>query len=214
MTASPHPAPSEAPRILCIGVNKTGTGSLHLAFGVLDIPSAHYLCREGNVKDIIAANSESGRPLLDGLEQYRAISDWNKPETNHLFRELDRQYPGSKFIMTTRSLDGFLRSRESHVRANQEKPGYTGDWLTVDHDAWTKEYYEHQQAVREYFADRPDDLLEMDISAGDGWDVLCPFLGVPKPDEPFPHKNKAPNVAQRIKRKAKAAQQRLRLPGS
>ena len=33
----------------------------------------------------------------------------------------------------------------------------------------------------------PDRLLVMDIPAGDGWEKLCPFLGVPIPDAPFPH---------------------------
>ena len=33
-------------------------------------------------------------------------------------------------------------------------------------------------------------LLEMDIIAGDGWEVLCPFLEVSIPAEPFPYLNK------------------------
>ncbi|HEX8335676.1 MAG TPA: sulfotransferase [Pyrinomonadaceae bacterium] len=33
-------------------------------------------------------------------------------------------------------------------------------------------------------------LLVMDITAGDGWEVLCPFLGVEIPDRPFPHENR------------------------
>ena len=190
--------------IFCIGLNKTGTGSLHLAFGVLGISSAHYVVREGNTKDIIEENARAGRPVMTGLERYRAVSDWNRPETNDLFVTMDQQYPGSKFILTTRDVEGWLRSRDSHVTANQEKPHYTGGWLTIDHDAWLKEYDEHHKAVREYFADRPDDLLELDISKGDGWDKLCPFLGVPVPAEPFPHKNKSPNPAQRAKRKVLA----------
>lgn len=192
------------PHIFCIGLNKTGTGSLHLAFGVLGISSAHYFVPEGNTKDIIAANSDAGRPLMTGLEHYRAVSDWNRPETNALFVTMDEQYPGSKFILTTRDLDGWLRSRDSHVLANREKPDYQGGWLTIDHDAWIEEYNTHHRQVRAYFADRPEDLLELDISRGGAWDVLCPFLGVPIPDAPFPHKNKAPRLAQRLKRKTVA----------
>jgi hypothetical protein len=58
-----------------------------------------------------------------------------------------------------------------------------------DADRWRRSYEAHAEAVRQYFADRPDDLLEMDITAGDGWDVLCPFLGMPSPTIPFPHVN-------------------------
>ena len=40
-------------------------------------------------------------------------------------------------------------------------------------------------------ADRPGKLVEMDFSSGDGWEKLCPFLGLPVPAKPFPHANKA-----------------------
>ena len=53
---------------------------------------------------------------------------------------------------------------------------------------WTSERTEHERRVRAYFADRPDDLLVIDISAGEGWEALCPFLGVPVPDKPFPRR--------------------------
>lgn len=43
--------------------------------------------------------------------------------------------------------------------------------------------------MRDYFAGRPEDLLIMDICAGDGWEKLCPFLGFEIPETPFPHLN-------------------------
>jgi Sulfotransferase domain len=45
----------------------------------------------------------------------------------------------------------------------------------------------HHRDIKRYFSTRPDDLLEMNIIAGEGWDKLCPFLGVPLPSVPFPH---------------------------
>jgi len=33
----------------------------------------------------------------------------------------------------------------------------------------------------------PERLLVYDVA--EGWEPLCAFLGVPVPDEPFPHKN-------------------------
>ena len=46
------------------------------------------------------------------------------------------------------------------------------------------------ERVADYFHDR-DDLLVMRVTEGDGYDLLCPFLGVPTATEPFPwsHKN-------------------------
>ena len=50
-------------------------------------------------------------------------------------------------------------------------------------------YEEHNAAVVEYFAKRPPDLLVLDVTKGDGWPLLCGFLGLDVPDVPFPHEN-------------------------
>ena len=39
--------------------------------------------------------------------------------------------------------------------------------------------------------DHLTDLLIIDLPNDDGWSRLCPFLGHPTPNEPFPHANKA-----------------------
>jgi len=52
-------------------------------------------------------------------------------------------------------------------------------------------YETHVRNVRHYFADRPDDLLILDICGGEAWDELCPFLGLSAPVEPFPHLNRS-----------------------
>ena len=61
---------------------------------------------------------------------------------------------------------------------------------TFDRDVFLETYRRHNREVREYFADRPRDLLVLDITAGEGFEVLCPFLGIELPKEPFPHWNK------------------------
>jgi Sulfotransferase domain len=47
----------------------------------------------------------------------------------------------------------------------------------------------HNDEVRAYFRDRPDDLLEIDISADPRWEPVCAFLGLPVPPVSFPHSN-------------------------
>ena len=50
-------------------------------------------------------------------------------------------------------------------------------------------YDTHVRNVLHYFADRPNDLLVMNVAGGDSWDKLCPFLGIATvPNEPFPHR--------------------------
>ena len=58
-------------------------------------------------------------------------------------------------------------------------------------EAWIVGYRRHTEHVPKYFADRPGDLLIMEIPSGDGWKKLCPFLGKPIPPAPFPQLNKA-----------------------
>ena len=45
----------------------------------------------------------------------------------------------------------------------------------------------HETAVREYFREAPSSLLTMDITAGDGYKMLCSFLNQPLPKDEFPH---------------------------
>lgn len=65
-----------------------------------------------------------------------------------------------------------------------------GDPLGAE-ERCTRVFDAHNAAVRAHFAQRPNDLLELDFARGDGWPELCTFLGVPAPSEPFIHANRA-----------------------
>jgi len=56
--------------------------------------------------------------------------------------------------------------------------------------------------VMDYFKDRPDDLLIIDICSGEGFEKLAPFLGRPLPAQPFPHKG---NILSKRVEEAKAS---------
>jgi hypothetical protein len=184
-------------KIFCIGLNKTGTRSLSDALEVLGYRSLHWggsdaptaLRRGPEIRRAVERALAEGRPLLENIEDADAYSDILALSAN--FDLLDQQYPGSKFILTVRDLDEWLDSRRRHVETNIERQArgeYAGTFVVVDYPAWTTERTEHEGRVRAYFADRPDDLLVLDISAGDGWEALCPFLGVPVPEVPFPRR--------------------------
>jgi len=184
-------------KIFCIGLNKTGTRSLHDALEILGFRSVHWggpepqaaLRRGPQIRDAVERAAQEGRPLLDDLEDADAYADILALSTN--FDVLDRQYPGSKFILTVRDLDEWLDSRRRHVEVNiarRERGEYPGTFLAVDVEGWSAEKADHEARVASHFAKRPDDLLVMDIAAGDGWERLCPFLGIAAPDEPFPQR--------------------------
>lgn len=176
-------------KIFGIGLNKTGTVSLHHALTELGYRSLHFAGPEEREK--IRRARREGRGLVDHLPEYDAFSDiWSLSKD---FALLDEQYPGSKFILTTRTLDGWLESRRHHVERNVRRKAegtYHGTFLEVDVEGWTRQYREHHERVLAHFAGRPGDLLVMDIPGGDGYEVLCPFLGHPVPDRPFPWRNR------------------------
>jgi ribosomal protein L30/L7E len=207
-------------KIFCIGLNKTGTTSLHAALKILDFSSVHYRTETINIKTLIRENNASGSYLLKGIEHFDAYSDWNDPDTNHLFKQLDVLHPGSKFIFTTRELEGWLRSREKHVLSFPElktlrlnNPG--NDWYWINKSKWRKEYFKHHLDVFKFFENRKQDLLVFDVAKGDGWGELCAFLEVDIPEKPFPKRNTAerrtPEVIerQRLKRANEEANKEL-----
>lgn len=179
----------DATKIFGVGLNKTGTKSLSRAVEILGFSSIHYAGH--NTNDAIERAILEGKPIFSYCPRAIRKSDayFDIPATERHFDVADRQYPGSRFILHTRDLDAWLDSRERHVLRNQRfvaEGRYKGNWLDVDRAAWTEEWHTHHQRVRRYFADRPEDLLEVDVVRGDGWDKLAPFLGRPIPDEPFP----------------------------
>lgn len=114
------------------------------------------------------------------------------------YKYLDYKFPGSKFVLLTRSLDGWLQSaafaaarfplNSRHDDVPIMRRMLLHETVEFDKDRYVAAYHRHHADVRRYFAARPDDLIEMNIvEAGHGWDVLCPFLGLPRPDAPFPH---------------------------
>ena len=65
-------------------------------------------------------------------------------------------------------------------------------------EVYVERYERHQREVIEYFRDRPADLLMLDLTRGEGWGKLCPFLGLSIPGAPFPHANAAPSRRTRL----------------
>jgi len=109
-----------------------------------------------------------------------------------LYRELDEEFPGSKFVLTVRPTIDWIRSI-LHIFNEEDTP--MREWIYgVGHpkgneDVYIARYERHNREVREYFKGRGKDLLVMDITASEGWEKLCPFLGKPTPPIRFPSAN-------------------------
>src|SRR5687768_11885921 len=96
-------------KVFGIGLNKTGTRSVASATRILGYRTLH----KGDEATSVSVDraAAEGLPLLAHIgDQYDAYFDVRALVVR--YRELDREYPGSKFILTTRDLDGWLASRE------------------------------------------------------------------------------------------------------
>ena len=142
---SPDP---DRPRIFGIGLNKTGTTSFGEALIILGFKSLHFGGDDAH-RSVQRAIDE-GVPLLTHLDPtYDAFSDIGL--LSRRFQMLDQQYPGSRFVLTTRPRSDWIDSRRRHVERNLKKQArgeYDGTFLVVDEEKWANEWDHHHQRVR------------------------------------------------------------------
>ena len=164
-------------KVFGIGFQKTGTTSLGQIFKRLGYKTAGY-------HDFRAM---AGRDHLDWAEveahamKIAAEADAAKDTPwPLLYRELDAAFPGAKFIHVVRDTDAWLRSAtkdfQAHPNANPRLI-YGSDGPLGDDATWRARYDRHNVEVAEYFANRPDDYLQIRLEDGVTFEKVCPFLG-------------------------------------
>lgn len=174
------------PKVFCIAFHKTGTTSLADALKTL----SYRITGPNGVGDPnIAENAwPMARELVGRFDAFRD-NPWPV-----LFEKLDLAFPGSKFILTERDPSAWIESVVAHFGA-QETP--MRKWIygfgsPLGHeDIYVDRYMNHNALVKNYFSCRSHDFLRMQIMEGDGWDKLCGFLEVDRPEIDFPHSNRA-----------------------
>jgi len=173
--------PTGRQKIFGVGLSRTGTTSLTKALEMLGFSAVHFPTSPQQILDHDAATDTS---------------------VSIRFKQLDREFPGSKFVYTTRELKGWLASCEKFWPKMQKifdgNPFITNlhqhlyGGTDFDDDRFAESYRQYEDRLLGHFAGRPDDFLSVDICGGkDGWQALCPFLGVPIPAAPFPSSNSA-----------------------
>lgn len=202
-------------KVFEVGRPKTGTSSLGAAYKMLGLRHAGW---NAELFDELASNlglqngieiydweksrvTETFRKLrktgkLDKLlaivEQKDAFEDgpWH---FRGLYEILFEEYPDSKAIFLTRDEAAMLKSCQSHFSQTSNVNNISGKYLSED---WSKAEIKFKNAyeiqlseVMSFFAEKPNQLLLMDVCAGEGWEKLCPFLEIPVPKKAFPFKN-------------------------
>jgi len=173
------------PKVFGIGFHKTGTSSLAAALQYMG-----YRVTGPNAVHNPEIAKQVYSIAFELVEQFDAFQDNPWPL---LYRELDHQYPGSRFILTVRPTAAWIRSVVSHF-GQQSTP--MRQWIyglgspEGNEAVYVSRYEKHNLEVLNYFSARPNDLLVLKITEGEGWEKLCPFLDSPVINQPFPHENK------------------------
>jgi hypothetical protein len=185
-------------------MHKSGTKSFHQFMSDLGARSLHSTRRsmaalglgtdksgeEGDgTRSDLAARIHA--PMLQSLiDQYDCFSDNPWPL---LYRRLDVAFPGSRFVLTVRNTEDWLRSQVAHFGAENTR---MRQWIygfgnPLRHAERYREVYEqHVSDVRQYFV-RRSDFLELRLQDDNRalGAQLWTFLGLTGEPRAFPHAN-------------------------
>jgi hypothetical protein len=198
-------------KIFGIGLSRTGTSSLAVALGALGYRSVHWphdcITREQLLRHYRRNNKALRLTVVDTND---CVTD---TPIASVYRELDKQYPDSRFILTLRNQPEWLDACERFWKVviakvyRESDPHYVRYVRAVNRrvygqfdfnrDEFSLAYDKHVENVMSWFRAERDRLLIINICAGDKWDKVCQFVGRPVPKDQFPHFNKAGMVGKR-----------------
>ena len=196
-------------KIILVGLPKSGTTSFHQFFQKIGIKSVHW--RSPSLKPsgetILQAKAE-GLPLFHYLQDFEAITEYalvryaNQQKMCYFPQnsELERIYEENKdalFILNSRDIQKHARSMNAFAYYGRILQTACPDFLpgtaeTPWHDRYVQFITEHNQRVRDFFAQHPEaKFLEFTIDKPD-LSLLQPYLDTK--NQSFPHAHKNPRL--------------------
>ncbi len=183
-------------KVFGIGLESTGTRSLAFALQQIGFNVAHNPL-DTDLLHSLSNGLVAGLPFLEDLDGITDI------QTVPFYPQFDEEYPGSKFIYTYRDVDSWIASvhkKKTRKRGRIGERQFVNSYRNFVRIAayGTVQYSEsvfrhrhrtHHLSIMDYFKGK-DNLLTLRICDGEGWDKLCPFLGVDIPDIEFPYRGK------------------------
>jgi hypothetical protein len=186
--------------VIGAGFGRTGTLTLKTALETLGFGPCHHMI------EVIANPGQLpfwNRAVRDGsidweeiYRPYKATVDW---PGCHFYAGLAEYYPSAKVILSKRDPERWYDSMRDTILKTFET------FIGEDHpmkfvariisDATFANDYSRDNVIATFERHNaeveqriPSDRLLV-FEAKDGWEPLCAHLGVPVPDEPFPHVN-------------------------
>jgi len=202
-------------KIFCIGRNKTGTTSVKAAFDELN-----YIIGEQDVAEHLFEQSflkGDYEPIIKYCQSAEVFQD--VPFSFYrIIPHLDKAFPNSKFILTTR--DTPEQWYKSFVKYYSKRSGVEGRTATYEDlksstyvsntfrakfiidahgtsheepfnkEILIKQYNEHIEYVENYFKQRPNDLLTINIAEPTAFKRFLAFIDKKSTATTFPWENK------------------------
>jgi len=204
--------------VIGAGFGRTGTASLRRALEILGFGPCYHMFeirrapwRAAPWLQVVRGGQADWDRTFEG---YRSAVDW--PACS-FYAELAETYPSARFILTQRPADRWYEStRETIYALSRAFPRWSA-WLPVfrrvyallEELIWTGtfdgRFEERAHAIATLNAHEAsviaalptERLLVFEVSQG--WSPLCAFLGVPEPNEPFPHLNERDEIARLVR---------------
>jgi hypothetical protein len=202
------------PKYFCVGRNKTGTTSLKQAFEDLGYIVGHQRTAEQLYDKHFFKDDFD--PILKYCKTGQVFQDVPFSYFKTL-PHLDKHFPDSKYILTIRDdadqwyqsitkfhsklfgRNGQIPTYEDLQNATYVRKGLMTRTVeahgTTKADPYNKtimcaHYEKHNSDVLEYFKDRQEDLLVINLSQEGAYKSFIDFLGVESPYSDFPWENK------------------------
>lgn len=188
-------------KVFCIGLNKTGTTSFGDALQAIGYRRLGWR-GEINSRLMLRWYENKRAPFIEAANNHDVMEDLPWPL---VYDWMEQAFPDARFVLTLRTSAGsWLQSMQGHIARARLKPH--GDWFghrmvygshdpVADAPAWLRQYEEHNESVRRYFADKPGKLLELVVGGGGEGVRLGQFLGIGTID--FPHSNRGVEGAEK-----------------
>jgi len=185
-------------RVIGTGFGRTGTDSMRKALDILGVGPTHHMHVIGKDPhhrqlwiDLVNGSKPDWEALFDG---YNACTDW---PSAFYWSALVEEYPAAKVLLTMRSATSWWESFKAtilqHILTN-ENPNSFSELLIADQVFEGRpDDREHAIAIYNRNVDEvistvdPQRLLVHNL--GDGWEPLCEWLCLPKPNSDYPNGN-------------------------
>lgn len=215
-------------KVIVAGLSKTGTTTMNaaltmLGYSVYDYTENVYWLRE-DYKRIF----RDGWTTDDFKRMYKDVDAIVDVPACYFWEEIHKAFPEAKIILTMReNEDVWFESMKKQIEVIEGNPmlkaleflsptqiramndvGYDMGpiiWGIARGSRWRRKVYLNEAMMKlKYRAhnayvlqNAPKDKLLV-YQCSEGWGKLCDFLGVPVPDDEFPHENVKGNVVQKV----------------